>query len=108
MTAYRIEHFRTSSGADPFGAWFDALRDPEDRQRVAARVDRLAVGLFGDAKMLRGGVRELRIDSGPGYRVYYGIVGRTIVLLLCAGTKRTQRGDISRAMQYWRAYQGQP
>ena|SRR5579862_450267 len=106
MTTYRIEHFRTPKGADPFGAWFDALRDPSTRQRVATRVDRLALGLFGDTKMLREGVRELRIDIGPGYRIYYAMAGRTVVLLLCACSKRTQSDDIARAVEYWRTFQG--
>ncbi len=66
------------------------------------RIDRLALGLFGDAKALRDGVRELRIDWGPGYRVYYALAGCTVVLLLCGGDKRTQKADIARAVSYWR------
>jgi len=62
MAAYEIRHFRNTDGTDIFGEWFDALRDPQTQQRTAARVDRLALGLFGDAKPLRDGVHELRID----------------------------------------------
>jgi putative addiction module killer protein len=63
----------TADGANAFGAWFDGLRDPWAQERIAVRIDRLALGLFGDAKPLRQGegVRKLRIDCGPGYRVYY-------------------------------------
>jgi putative addiction module killer protein len=89
-----------------FGAWFDGLRDRQARGRIAARVDRLALGLFSDAKPLRDGVRELRVDYGPGYRVYYALAGRAVVLLLCGGDKRTQRADIARAVRYWVEFQG--
>ena len=106
MPAYRIEHYCTTDGTDVFGAWFDALRDWPTQQRIATRIDRLGLGLFGDAKALRGGVHELRIDFGPGYRVYYALAGRTVVLLLCGGDKRTQRKDITRAVSYWRVFQG--
>ncbi len=106
MTTYDVRHYCAPDGTDVFGEWFDALRDRQVQQRVAARIDRLTLGLFGDAKPLREGVRELRIDFGAGYRVYYAIAGRTLVLLLCAGNKRTQRGDIARAVSYWQEFQG--
>ena len=66
MAAYEIRHFRATDGTDVFGEWFDALRDRQAQQRIAVRIDRLELGLFGDAKPLREGVRELRIDHGPG------------------------------------------
>ncbi len=106
MPAYRIEHYCTPSGADVFGEWFDRLRDWQAQARIAARIDRLALGLFGDAKVLRDGVSELRIDHGPGYRVYFARSGRLVILLLCGGDKRTQRQDITRAISYWRDYHG--
>lgn len=107
MTAYRVEHYCTPDGADVFGEWLDGLRDTQAIARIRVRIDRLALGLFGDAKALRDGVRELRIDWGPGYRVYYALAGRTVVLLLCGGDKRTQKADIARAVSYWRDDQGQ-
>lgn len=103
---YRIKHYCTARGFDAFGEWFDALRDPQAQYRIAARIDRLQLGLFGDAKPLRDGVCELRIDHGPGYRVYYAIAGRTMVLLLGGGDKRTQRADIARAIAHWREFRG--
>ncbi len=106
MPAYEVRHYCAADGTDAFGAWFDALRDRQAQQRIAARIDRLALGLFGDAKPLREGVRELRIDWGPGYRVYYALAGRTVVLLLCAGDKRSQRADIARAVGYWTEFRG--
>ena len=104
MALYRVERYCAAAGTDIFGAWLDGLRDERAAARIAARVDRLAVGLFGDAKALRDGVHELRVDYGPGYRVYYALAGRTVVLLLCGGDKRTQRADIARAVRYWQDY----
>ncbi|MCC6193352.1 MAG: type II toxin-antitoxin system RelE/ParE family toxin [Burkholderiales bacterium] len=98
-------HYCTSTGIDVFGSWFDGLRDTTAQARVAVRVDRLARGLFGDSKALRDGVRELRVDHGPGYRVYYALAGRVVVVLLCGGDKRTQRADIARAVGYWVEFQ---
>ena len=106
MAAYEVRHYRTADGADVFGAWFDGLRDSRAQGRIAVRIDRLALGLFGDARPLRESVRELRVDYGPGYRVYYALVGRAVVLLLGGGDKRTQRADIARAVRYWVEFQG--
>ena len=82
------------------GDWLASLEDLKARARIAARLDRLSLGNFGDSKALREGVSELRIDWGPGYRVYYAMLGRTCVLLLCGGDKRRQASDIKRAIEY--------
>lgn len=82
------------------GDWLASLKDLKARARIAARLDRLSLGSFGDCKPLREGVSELRIDWGPGYRVYYAMLGRTCVLLLCGGDKRRQASDIKRAIEY--------
>jgi putative addiction module killer protein len=74
------------------------------RARIATRIDRLSLGNFGDCKALREGVSELRIDWGPGYRLYYAMVGRKCVLLLCGGDKRKQTSDIKRAIEYLEDY----
>ena len=76
------------------------LDDAQARARIAARIDRLSLGNFGDCKPLREGVSELRIDWGPGYRMYYAMLGRTCVLLLCGGDKRKQSSDVNRAIEY--------
>ena len=78
-----------------------SLKDRNARGRIAARIDRLASGNPGDAKLLKesGGVFELRIDYGPGYRVYYVRQGKVVVVLLCGGDKRTQNKDIDRAIE---------
>jgi len=95
----------TASGKDPFDEWFESLKEVKLEARVAARVARPAAGNFGDCKPLREGVWELRIDFGPGYRVYYAISGRTMILLLCGGDKRRQAADVERAVEFWSDYQ---
>ena len=102
---YEIRHYLTASGKNPFEEWLDGLRDSKAEARIAARIARLAAGNFGDCKALTDGVWELRIDWGPGYRVYYAMSGRTCVLLLCGGDKRKQSADINRAVEYWNDYQ---
>lgn len=104
-TVFTVEHYQTPGGKDVIAEWFAALRDTSAVARLAARVQRLALGKFGDCKLLRDGVSELRIDEGPGYRLYYARAGRTVVLLLCGGTKRTQRADIERAVERWKDWQ---
>jgi putative addiction module killer protein len=75
------------------------LNDSSARARIAARIDRLALGNPGDAKPVGGGVSEMRVDYRPGYRVYYTRTGRVVYLLLCGGTKATQDADIKRAIE---------
>ncbi len=98
--------YLTESGKDVFGEWLEALKDARTKAKIVARIDRLSVGNFGDCKALRGGLFELRIDWGPGYRVYYALVGRACVLLLCGGDKRKQSSDIRRALEYLEDYRG--
>ena len=100
-----IRHYLTASGKNVFKEWLDSLKDVKAEARIVARIARLAAGNFGDCKPLRDGVWELRIDWGPGYRVYYAMVGRMCVLLLCGGDKRKQSADINRAVEYWNDYQ---
>ncbi|MBI1329473.1 MAG: type II toxin-antitoxin system RelE/ParE family toxin [Alphaproteobacteria bacterium] len=82
-----------------FEAWYFGLRDERARVRIQARIDRLALGNPGDAKPIGEGVSELRIDYGPGYRVYYMRRDQTVYLLLAGGDKRTQKNDISKALE---------
>lgn len=78
--------------------WLSRLGDVQGRARIAKRVDRLAVGNFGDTKSIGQGVGELRFTFGPGYRVYYVLRGQMMVILLCGGDKGSQQRDIERAM----------
>lgn len=101
---FEVRRYTTADGIDLFGRWLEALRDRQAVARVLRRVDRLERGLFGDCKPCGGGVWELRVDWGPGYRVYYARAGKTIILLLCGGDKSTQQADILRAREYWNDY----
>ena len=82
-----------------YAKWLDSLRDARARARVLVRVERLAAGNPGDVSPVGEGVSELRIDYGPGYRVYFKKQGRMIVILLAGGDKRTQRRDIETALR---------
>jgi putative addiction module killer protein len=84
---------------DLFAQWLDSLRDIRARARVQARIERLAAGNAGDVRPVGDGVSEMRIDYGPGYRVYYKKRGRELVILLAGGDKRTQPADIKAALQ---------
>jgi putative addiction module killer protein len=82
-----------------FRDWLDGLRDSRAKAGIARRIDRLASGNPGDTKFLGKGVSELRIDHGPGYRVYYMRRGALLIVLLCGGDKSTQSKDIAEAME---------
>ncbi|PSN15891.1 addiction module killer protein [filamentous cyanobacterium CCT1] len=92
-------------GSCPFEAWLDNLRDRQARARIKKRLDRVELGNLGDAKPLGEGVSELRVDYGPGYRIYFAQVGIAIIVLLCGGDKSSQRQDILKAKQYWIDFQ---
>lgn len=106
MQTYRIEHYLSSDAhKDLYIDWLRGLRDNQVKVAVVRRVARIEQGNFGDHKFCRDGVWELRLDVGPGYRVYYALSGRRVVLLLCGGDKRTQSSDIGRAVDYWQDWQ---
>jgi len=84
---------------DVFVRWLDRLKDLRARARVQVRIERLAQGHPGDVKPVGEGVSEMRIDYGPGYRVYFVKQGREIIVLLAGGSKRTQTGDILKAIE---------
>lgn len=100
-----LRRYLTEGGRDIFGEWLASLRDARTRARIAARLNRLVVGNFGDCRPVRDGVWELRIDVGPGYRVYYAMINLRCVLLLGGGDKRKQSADINRAVEHWNDYQ---
>ena len=103
-TPKEIVAFRASDGQVPFEKWLDELNDQRAIARVLARLARVRLGNLGDCKPVGEGVSELRVDYGPGYRVYFGQKGQTLVVLLCGGNKRTQDRDILLAKQYWHEY----
>ena len=102
----KIYVYQTPDGDEPFTRWFDNLKDLEAVARIARRLDRLELGNWGDCKPIGEAVSELRIDYGPGYRVYVARDGNTLVILLCGGDKKTQKKDIKTAQKYWRDYKG--
>ena len=93
-----------ADGHSPFAEWFDEL-DAVTADRVDRYIRRLEAGNFGAAKVLGEDVSELRLDFGPGYRVYFGRNGKTIIILLGGGSKRRQDADIAAAVARWRRYQ---
>jgi putative addiction module killer protein len=102
MTTYQITDYLTEDGRAPLKEWLANLADRQARARVLVRIQRMSAGNFGDCKPLTEGVWELRIDHGPGYRVYYARAGEKLLLLLVGGDKRKQRSDIDTALAYWK------
>ncbi len=100
-----IQNYLTAEGRSPFQEWLDSLRDIKAKVRIEKRLERVALGNLGDYRSVGEGVYELRVDYGPGYRVYFGQIGSIIVLLLCGGDKSTQEQDILKAKEYWRDYE---
>ncbi|MEO6986236.1 MAG: type II toxin-antitoxin system RelE/ParE family toxin [Paralcaligenes sp.] len=82
---------------EAFAAWHEGLRDLRAKVAIARRIDRVAAGVLGDVKALGGELSELRVDIGPGYRLYFTMRGGVLVILLAGGDKRTQNADIKRA-----------
>lgn len=96
---FKVIHYERN-GKDIFQDWLDSLRDLQAQTTIARTVKRIEKGNFGVHRSCRNGVWELVIDKGPGYRVYYSIIENVVVLLLCAGDKRTQQKDINNAIEY--------
>ena len=103
---YELHHYLTlGDERDLYLDWLGKLRDTTAKISVVRRVTRIEQGNFGDHKFCRDGEWELRVDVGAGYRVYYAIAGKQVVLLLCGGDKRTQDAEINRACGYWQDWQ---
>jgi putative addiction module killer protein len=100
-----IRNYQKADGKNPFAEWLDSLRDMRARVKIERRLQRVELGNLGDYRSVGEGVFELRIDYGSGYRVYFGQIGTTIILLLCGGDKSTQEQDIVTAKKYWRDYE---
>ena len=100
---FELQQYVTAEGRAPFEEWTASL-DAVTAARVTRRLMRVENGNFGDCKSVKGGVNELRMAFGSGYRVYYGLDGKTLVLLLIGGDKKSQRTDIAKAKVYWADY----
>ncbi len=101
---YTIAYYLTESGGKPFKQWLDGLKDITARQKVRIRLDRIRLGNLGRNRSVGESVYELKIDYGPGYRVYYGLDKKTVILLLLGGDKSSQKKDITQARIYWDDY----
>jgi len=104
--ATEIRHYVSRAGKDVFDNWLTELADARAQAKITSRINRLSAGNFGDCKSLGQGLYELRTDWRPGYRVYYAVLGKVCVLLLCGGDKRKQSRDIERALQFLKDYKG--
>jgi putative addiction module killer protein len=100
-----VLHYLTPEGRCPFQEWIESVRDRAVKHAVLARINRIRAGTLGDWRSVGKGVFELRVDLGPGYRIYFGREGKTAVVLLTAGEKRSQDADVNRAREYWRDYE---
>lgn len=96
-----IKYYKDSADKSPFLEWLESLDDRMGRAKIKVNIDRLEQGNFGSCRSLGGGLHELKIHYGPGYRVYFGMMERSIILILGGGLKRTQNKDIEKAGQRW-------
>lgn len=101
---FEVVAYTDSRGRQPVNDWLIALRDAAGAERILKRIRRVRSGNLGDFKPVGGGVLELRVDVGPGYRIYFAKDGARLILLLCGGDKSTQHRDIARAQSYWQDY----
>lgn len=95
-----IRIYRTKEGKIPFIEWIESLKDNLAKAQITNRLNRIKLGNFGDCENVGKGVKELKIHFGPGYRVYFAEQGRSILLLLFGGNKRSQQKDIKHAQEY--------
>ena len=99
-----IEIYQDKNGYRPFSHWLNSVRDITTRARIDNRLQRLRAGNFGDFRSLGKGLFELRLHFGAGYRVYYGRLGNTLIVLFTGGVKKSQTKDIHTAREYFRDY----
>ena len=100
----KLEVYRDPNGRELFSLWFESIQDTRGQDRIQARLINIMSGNFGDYRSVGEGVFEIRFHFGAGYRIYFGEVNNTIVLLLCGGDKSSQARDIEHAKTYWREY----
>ena len=101
-----IREYVNWDGRSLFADWFDRL-NADAARKVTTALYRIGLGNFSNVKGVSGGVYECRVDFGPGYRIYFGKDGDTMVILLCGGTKHRQQSDIAMASEHWREYKRQ-
>lgn len=96
--------YKTAVGVEPYSEYVDSLADRQGAAKIRVRVTRAEMGNLGDHRSVGQGVVELKIDFGPGYRVYVGLQGDEAIVLLCAGDKDSQQKDIAKAKGHWEDY----
>ena len=101
-----VKNHVTPEGKAPFEEWIRGIKDKRTVARILQRIDRVRLGNFGDCHSVGDGVYELRVHFGSGFRVYFGMTGIQLVILLCGGDKGSQKKDIAAAQEYWKEYQG--
>ncbi|MBF0503292.1 MAG: type II toxin-antitoxin system RelE/ParE family toxin [Candidatus Riflebacteria bacterium] len=99
-----VLNYVLSNGHEPIEDWLAALKDGKGRAKIRARINRIRSGNPGNYRMVEPGVLEMKLDFGPGYRIYYAKVGDKVILLLCGGDKTTQNADIKQATEYLSDY----
>jgi putative addiction module killer protein len=103
LATYEIRYFILSNGKAPFVEWLKKL-SPVTKAKITAKIDRLVCGNFSNCRSLGHGLYELKINFGPGYRIYYASAGKTVLLLLIGGDKNSQNQDIKKAITYLKAH----
>ncbi len=104
MYSKKILIYKTRTGHEPFIEWLEKL-DKSTQIKIRKRISRIEIGNLGDYKAVISGVFELRLFFGPGYRIYFGMHGYTVVILLCGGDKSSQEKDVKKAIDYWKEAQ---
>lgn len=104
MLQKEIRIYKTEDGKYPFLNWIDSLKDKKTESIIWLRLERVSLVNFGDCKFIGDGIFELRVDFGPGYRVYFGNDGNQLVIILSGGDKDRQNNDIQKAKRYWQDY----
>ena len=101
---HEVFYYKTRDGKVPFLDWLYSLKNKITRAKIRVQIDRVAAGNFGDHHSVGNGVWELRMNYGPGFRIYYGLAGRKIILILLGGDKKSQEKDIKLAKKCWEDY----
>ena len=99
-----VKAYKNEQGNIPYRKWLSSIKDNVVKVRILQRFDRVEYGHLGSFKALANGIYELKLDFGPGYRVYYGMEEKKLIILLCGGDKSTQKKDIAKAIEYWKDY----
>lgn len=98
---FELEYYVTAKGKLPFKEWIEGMKDVSARAKIRVRLDRVRLGNLGDSRSVGDGVHELKVDYGPGYRVYFARDGARVILLLLGGDKASQKKDITLAKEFW-------